>query len=186
MFQPGHTPSHTGKITTTDPIRGEDIAKVRATLTKTRDIALWSVGTNSALRGSDLTSMTWDEVEDDGTRFTLFLRERKTQKLRKIVLNPQTSADLRAWRAESDNNVIFPMTVAYLGRLIKTFCKNAGVDAKRVASHSLRKTWVRAHADRGAPLRQLMWALNHSNERQTAVYCGLLGEEVQALYEHAV
>lgn len=193
MFQQGHTPAHKNKITTTDPLRGEDIQKVREFLKyRPRDLAIWSVGTNSALRGGDICNLQWDDTEDDGERITVLLREKKTGKLRKIILNPVTSADLRAWRRHSDTPVIFAsqrggaLTVASLGRMVKTWCREAGVEIKRVASHSMRKTWVRAHADRGVPLHTLMWALNHNSERQTATYCGLLTDEIAGLYEHVV
>jgi integrase len=193
MFKPGHKPAHTGTITTTDPIRGDDIQKVREYLAdRPRDLAIWSVGTNSALRAGDMLSLKWDELEDDGTRISFTLRESKTHKLRKITLNAQVSSDVRVWRSMSESEWCFssqrggPLGVPALGRMIKHFAKEAGVGAKRVSSHSLRKTWCRAHADRGVPLHQLMWALNHSSERQTAQYLGLLTDEVASLYEHVV
>jgi len=96
MFIESHNPSHKGKITTTDPIRGHDIAKIREYLkNKPRDLAIWSVGTNCALRGGDLLSLTWDDTEDDGERITLLVKEQKTGKIRRIPLNAQASTDLR-------------------------------------------------------------------------------------------
>ena len=193
MFSNGHTPSHKGQITTTDPIRGDDIQKVRRHLQmRPRDLALWSLGTNTALRAGDLLALRWSDIEDDGERITLLVKEQKTGNLRRIVLNPAASADLRCWRECSTSAVIFEsqrggaLTVAAVGRMLKHWAKEAGVTAKRVSSHSMRKTWVRAHADRGVPLHKLMWALGHSSERQTAAYCGLLVDEVAELYEHVV
>ena len=99
MFTKGHQPSHKNKITTTDPIRGEDIQKVREYLEgRTRDIALWSVGTNTALRAGDLCALRWEDAEDQDDRIAFVLREKKTGKLRRVVLNAQVTADLRAWR----------------------------------------------------------------------------------------
>ena len=194
MFAKGHQPSHKNKITTTDPIRGEDIQKVRRYLDgRTRDLAVWSVGTNCALRAGDLLSLTWEDIEDHDDRIAFVLREKKTGKLRRVLLNPVATADLRAWRRVSDSTHIFAsqrggaLTVAALGRMIKAWALEAGVDAKRVASHSMRKTWCRAMVDQyNEPLYKMMWALNHNSERQTATYIGLLGDEVQALYNRVV
>ena len=192
MFKTGHIPAHAGKITTTDPIRGDDIKSIRNVLTKPRDIALWSVGTNCALRAGDLLSLKWDDTTDDGERITIVLKESKTQKLRRIVLNAMASADLRTWRRESNSEFCFSgqrgqLTVAALGRMIKHWAALANVDAKRVSSHSLRKTWCRAMVEQfDEPLYRMMWALGHSSERQTAQYIGLLTDEVAGLYQHIV
>lgn len=191
-YQLGHTPSHAGKVTTTQPIRGQHIQDIRRLLQgRPRDLAIWSVATNCALRGGDLLDLKWSDTEDDGVRITLRLRESKTQKLRTIVLNPVASADLRAWRRLTSSEFCFSgqrgkLTVATLGRLVKSWAQEVGVTS-RVSSHSLRKTWCRAMVDQhDEPLYKLMWALNHSSERQTAQYLGILQADVAGLYEHVV
>jgi integrase len=71
--------------------------------------------------------------------------------------------------------------------MVKAWAKEVGVTTQNISSHSLRKTFCRAMVDQyDEPLHVLMWALNHSSERQTAQYLGLLHDDVARLYEHVV
>ncbi|MCL6485418.1 MAG: tyrosine-type recombinase/integrase, partial [Janthinobacterium lividum] len=108
MFEVGHTPSHKGKTTTTDAIRDpEQVAAIKELLKDTvRDLALWTLALNTALRAGDLVGLTWDDTQDDGTTITITLLEGKTKKRRVIPLNPATSAILRAWRIQCDQPYI--------------------------------------------------------------------------------
>ena len=193
MFNPGHKPAHKGHIVTTDPIRGDDIRRVRDYLRhRPRDLAIWSVGTNCAMRAGDLLALQWSDLEDFAGRFSILLREQKTAKVRRIVLNPIASADLRAWQALSNSAYVFsgqrgPLTVAALGRMLKAIAKEAGVTAQRVSTHSLRKTWVRAqHEIHKVPLYILSQALGHASEAQTRVYMGLLADGVAEAYDNVI
>lgn len=192
MFERGHTPTHRGKITTTQPIRGDYVEAIKGLLEdRPRDRALWSVATNCALRGGDLLALMWDDLEDDGRRITFRCKESKTGNLRLLQLNAVASSDLRAWRMLSNSHWVFGgqrgrMTVATLGRLVKSWAEQVGFHGQ-VASHSLRKTWARAMVDKfDEPLYKIMWAFGHSSEKQSAQYLGLLQDDVAALYEHVV
>lgn len=193
MFVKGHEPAHKGRIVTVDPIRGDDIKRVREHLrTRPRDLAIWSVGTNCALRSGDLLALRWTDLKDDAGRFTILLREQKTGKVRRIVLNTIASSDLRVWQTLSKSDYVFsgqrgPLTVASLGRMLKTVAKEAGVSAQRVSTHSLRKTWVRAqHEVHKVPLYVLSQALGHASEAQTRVYMGLLADGVAEAYDNVI
>jgi integrase len=79
------------------------------------------------------------------------------------------------------------MTHGYLGKLVRSWFEEAEIDAKNVASHSMRKTFVRLnHAVFGVSLGTLMTALNHSTERQTLAYCGLVSEDVEKAYANEI
>lgn len=192
-FLPGHTPSHTGKTTTTDPIKTmDDLSKVKVLVQDdVRLHALWAVATNSALRASDLVSLTWSDAHDDGSAVTLIVKERKTYKRRVVTLNTATSKALRAWRDECAFDHIFSgqrgaMTVGSWGRIVKDLCSRAGLDGRH-CSHTCRKTWVRLQLDEfGTSLSTLMFALNHSTERQTLAYAGRLGDDVAAAYSNSL
>ena len=159
MFTYHHEPAHKGRAVVTEPIRADDIRKVAEYVKDhPRDRAIWAVGTNSALRAGDLLSLTWDQLTDDGERITIELVEAKTRKRRVVVMNSAASAHLRTWRRLSNSPFVFSgqrgqLTVAALGRMVKAWVKGAGIDAKRVSTHTMRKTWVRAqHEQFGVPL----------------------------------
>lgn len=192
MFQPNHTPAHKGKVITTQPIRGEHLQSIRQLLQdRPRDLALWSVGCNCALRIGDLLSLRWDELEDDGQRISFRVKERKTGNLRLLVLNQRASEDLRRWRALSDSEWCFSgqrgrLTTATAGRMVKQWAKDVGVRSQ-VSSHSLRKSWVRAQLDVfKTPLYVCMQALGHHSELQTLTYAGCIRDGVAAAYDNAI
>jgi len=191
MFTAGHTPAHKGRSVTTDPIKDLAVVqKIKALLTG-RDLALWTVAVNSALRAGDLCALTWDDTEDDGTTITLTLLEGKTKKRRVIPLNPETSGYLRSWRTSCESVWIYSgqrgrLTTATFGRLVKHWCAEVGLKGS-FSGHSTRKTWARLqHEKFGTSMATLMSALNHSTERQTLVYIGKLSDDVQRAYANAL
>lgn len=192
-FQPGHIPSTKGKVTATDPIKTLDaVGKVKELLKgHTRNYALFVVAVNSALRGGDLTRIQWEDTQDDGVNITMQVLEGKTRKPRIIPLNPEASAALRAWRRECNSEYIYsgqrgPLTVAQWGRMVKTFCKDAGFEG-HFASHTTRKTFVRVHHDElGTSMATLMEILNHASERQTLTYMGKMDDDVAKAYGRAI
>jgi hypothetical protein len=57
----------------------------------------------------------------------------------------------------------------------------------RIASHTLRKTWVRLQRDVfGTELQTLCYALGHSSERQTLAYCGITPDDVATAYRNVI
>jgi len=191
-MEKGHIPGNKGKITTTEPLKSlEDVAKVRhAIQDDPRSLALFSLGVNSALRASDMLNLKRDDLKGN----QLLLREKKTGKLRHLVINAPTLAAINAYLAtrKDDLEWLFAgqrgkLTHGYLGALTKSWFKKAGIEAERIACHSLRKTFVRInHSEFGVPLSTMMHTLNHSSERQTLQYCGLLGEDVAAVYANVI
>lgn len=191
MFQVGHTPAHKGQHTTTDPIKDLEVVHKIKEFLSVRDRALFSVAINSALRAADLCRLQWDDAEDDGSTITLRLYEGKTKKFRQIPLNPSASADLRAWRGICDHTNIYSgqrggMTIHTWGRLVKSWCQQAGLKGK-FCSHTTRKTFVRIqHDEFGTSMAVLMDVLNHSSERMTLRYMGKLGDDVVKAYSHSI
>lgn len=189
MFEVGHTPSHKGKTTTTDAIRNpSQVAAIKELLKDdVREVALWTLAINTALRAGDLVNLKWEDSYDDGTAITLTLLEGKTKKRRVIPLNKKTSTILRAWRAQCDHVNIYSgqrgaMTTATWSRMIKGWCKAVGIEG-RFASHTARKTFVRLQHDvHGTSLTTLMHMLNHATPQQTMAYMGKMDDDVKEAY----
>lgn len=193
MFEAGHTPSHKGKTTTVDPIKTLDgIAKVKELLKgHPRNRALFAVAVNSALRAGDLTKMKWEDAHDDGVNITLRVLEGKTKKPRQIPLNAEASQALRDWRARCECEYIYSgqrgaLTTAQWGRMIKTWCKEVGLEGQ-FASHTARKSFVRIqHDEFKTSLTTLMVILNHSTPTQTLTYMGRMADDVTKAYGNAI
>jgi integrase len=193
MFEVGHTPSHKGKTTTTDAIKDPlQVALIKELLKENvRDLALWTLSLNTALRAGDLIKLTWDDTHDDGTSITLMVLEGKTKKRRVIPLTPNISAVVRAWRIECNQHHIYSgqrgaMTTATWSRMIKSWCEAVGLEGK-LASHTARKTFVRLQHDvHGTSLTTLMHMLNHATPAQTMQYMGKMEDDVAAAYTNEI
>jgi integrase len=193
MFEAGHTPSHKGKTTTVDPIKTLDgIGKVKELLKDhPRNRALFVVAVNSALRAGDLTNLKWEDAHDDRVNITLRVLEGKTKKPRSIPLNAEASQALRDWRKQCDSQFIFSgqrgaLTTAQWGRMIKSWCKEAGFEG-HFASHTARKSFVRIqHDEFKTSLTTLMVILNHSTPTQTLTYMGRMADDVTKAYGNAI
>lgn len=194
MFKTGCVPPNKGVLTTTKPMTEETISKIKDYLSDDlKWLSLFTVAVNSAFRASDLLKLHINEIEDDGRRITIFKREKKTKKNRKVMLNADASDILRKWleQSQADGYVWqgprkIPHTHGYYGIKLREWCDAVGADNSRVASHSCRKSWARINYERGARIATLMVALNHSSERQTLTYINVFSEEIEQLYSAGI
>lgn len=194
-FELGHVPAHKGRITTTRPIADlEDIAAIKSAIyDNKRDYAMFCFAINTGLRASDIVQLERTDLEtlDDG-RITFILREQKTRKVRRITLNEPTTEALQRYLNDSEGRYVFmsqrgQITTAHYGRLTKDWVRLAGLSSKNIASHSLRKTFVRVHLEHHkADLLTMQWLLNHSDPRQTLVYAGLTPDDAATIYSTAI
>ena len=153
--------------------------------------ALFCLGINCAYRASDLLSIKVHQVKNLEAGGQIAVREKKTGKLRRVAVN-QTCVDaihrLLDSRNYQDDDFLFigqrgVMTVSYLGTLVKRWCKEAGLNEGNYSSHTLRKTWgyfQRVYFNASLPV--LVSAFNHSSQKQTLAYLGIVEEEVLDLY----
>lgn len=184
--------SNRGLVLTTEPLKSvEDVAKVRAVVkSDPRANALFHLGVNSALRAVNILSLKRSDLRGN----ELFIRERKTNKLRRIKLNPPTVEAIERYLATRTDPMEWmfvgargKMTHGYLGKMVRSWFEMAGIEAQNVACHSLRKTFVRInHTVKNVRLSTLMFALNHSSERQTLAYMGLVEEDVAKVYANEI
>jgi integrase len=193
-FSVGHLSPVRGKVITTRPLTDiEQVREIKRQLeAHPRDYALFVLSVNSAFRASDLINLTrFDALFRDDGRCELVVKERKTGKNRKVLINTQAAEALRRYldtRKDTWDWLFVgqrgQLTRQGLGQLVKKWFALIDV-TQNVACHSLRKTWVRLQVEHfGVSLHTLMHALNHSSERQTLQYCGLLAEDVARLYEN--
>lgn len=192
-FRIGHTPANKGKSSTVEPIRDpQAISNIKRLLAEdVRELALFTVAINSALRAGDLCRLQWNDALDEGKTITLTVLEEKTGKRRIVPLNEPTSAVLRKWRVICDSPYIYsgqrgPLTTATWGRMLKDWCLSVGLQG-RFASHTARKTFVRQqHDQHGTSLATLRHMLNHATESVTAIYMGSMDKDVAAAYRKVI
>lgn len=195
MKNPNHPVK--GSIIKTDPIRSmEMIATVEAYLTSVsrRDLALFVLGVNTNLRASDLLRRTVGEVRGAISGSVIVIREKKTQKARRITLNRKVCTVLNTWLlehpwADQDAAPLFPnlrsgqaLKVPTLSRMVKGWCRAVKLEG-HYSAHTLRKTFGYIHRTvHGTDLPTLMTLFNHATQRQTLDYLGIDAPEIHAAY----
>jgi integrase len=177
-----------GKILTADPLKNlDEVQLVKAAINDDpRAFAIFSLGVNSAFRATDLLRLR--KVDLKGNE--LFVREIKTGKLRRITLNAPTVAAIHRYWATRDDDYEWmfvgqrgKMTHGYLSKLIKDWCAAAGINGRRISTHTMRKSWVRVqHLEHKTPIGTLMTCLRHSTEAQTLQYAAINSEDVNEAY----
>jgi integrase len=182
-------------ITTTKPIPLEVIGRIKDHLQdQPRELAWFHLSLNTAFRGGDILKLLKSDIvflADGHTEIRV--REQKTGKIRTVTTSDETNTILRRWLAVHPGRTDFlfegqrgQMRTSYWTVMLKEWCKSVGYEEPRTATHSLRKTFVKTHYERGTKLATLMFMLNHATERQTLTYCGVMEEDVRAIYESTI
>lgn len=184
-----NTNTRRGPTAPTSPIRDRaDIQRIKERLQRSpRDLALFTLGINTAFRAGDLLSLNVGDVRG---RTVLTIKEQKTGKHRTVPLNPAVLAALQPLLNRPDAEPLFVgakrgtrLTVETLGRLWKRWC--TGLDG-HYSSHSGRKTFGYQQRMSGASLDLLQMAFGHSSSAITLAYVGIQEAEIVELYAREI
>ena len=158
---------------------------------------VWKVGVNTALRISDLLSLTMSDVESlDADKPTLNIKEQKTGKHRKIVVNQSalnvmqrrfTDHPDHVWLFQSDavnRNRRQPPKPINRRSVSRVFERVGQKVAPKVAlgTHSMRKTRGYAMHKAGRSIESIAKVLNHSSPAVTMRYIGLVQQDIDESY----
>ena len=184
------------------PIRQKSgIERIKKALANNpRDLALFTLGINTAFRACDILSIHVGQVRGLDAGETLELKERKTKSYRPVTLNStviSAISNLLQAQAFQDDDYLFsgqrkpkageqckqPLQVSTLSVMVKAWCKNAGLQ-ENYGSHTMRKTWgYMQRVERRTPIPLLMEAFGHATQRQTLEYLCIQDEEIAEIYE---
>ena len=181
--------------TTTKPIPLEVIQKVKVLLAdKPRELAWFQLSLNSAFRGGDILKIKLSDLQFIAGRLEIELLESKTSSIRRVPINEETTRIVQNWLAlhPKTSEYLFcgqrgKMNTPFWSQQLKSWTKAVGWDEPRVATHSMRKSFVRINHEKfKVPMYVLSHALGHSTELQTRIYCGLLAEGVAEAYSNVI
>src|SRR5690625_5229680 len=155
------------------PIKNKrDIERIKKALASNpRNLLLFIIGINTALRISDILTLRIRDISDTHLTIT----EKKTGKRRRFIINEAIRSAFRDLMPHdaSPNDWLFPsrkgnkpISRVQAWRILSGAADYAGVNA-RVGCHSLRKSFAYHAYMRGVELPLLMSVLNHSSERET-------------------
>ena len=185
----------------TEPIRSKKELKQLADYFlkrgQLRNYVLIILGACTALRISDLLSLTWNDVYDakkKSFRSHVSLVERKTGKAKVIALNKQALQALKIYFPYKQSVHIFtnnrrkekPISRVQAWRIIRMAVEAVGI-AGKIACHSLRKSWG-YHAWTSGKVSPvvIMDILNHSNYEITRRYLGIVQDDLDRAYREVI
>jgi site-specific recombinase XerD len=184
------------------PIRStKKIAQIKNLLRgrgRLRDLLLFVVGINTALRISDLLPLKighfLDEQRKVNRRF--WIRERKRGKRSEVVINRSIREALDEYLqvypgivTEREKPVFFssqhPQRAEAIKRgqaynFISSICRDVGLTGN-YGTHTLRKTWGYHARMQGVDVALIMHKLNHNSLAYTKRYLGITDEELEAV-----
>ncbi len=159
-----------------------------------RNYTLIITGLNTALRINDVLHLTWNMVYNgDCVREHLLLRERKTGKANRLLLNAELRALLLQYRERyyrnSGNPYLFyssrqanaPLSRCQAYRIIRHAAEQVGLE-DHISCHSLRKTFGYHAWKQGTPPALLMSIYNHSSYQITRHYLCIEQDEKDAVF----
>jgi integrase len=185
-----------------EPIRDrKKIAQIKNLLRgqlRFRDLLLFTMGINSALRISDLLQLRVGQCVDDHRliRQRFWIKEQKRNKRHEIVINQSIREALNEYLAaypkiqdNPDHCVFFntktmdythPIKRGQAWKFIVTICRDVGLRGN-YGTHSLRKTWGYHARMQGVDLALIMHKLNHESIAYTKRYLGITDDELEAV-----
>lgn len=179
-----------------EPIRKQkDINLIKRLLAdKPRDLAIFTVGINTNLRGVDLLKLKVGQVRHMDVGDAFHLKEQKTSKGRRITMNRAVHDVIQnllvTMPNARDNDYLFQsregqgkkLTTPYLNNLVKKWCGEINLRGN-YGAHTLRKTFgFHQRKTFGVGIPVLMEMFNHSSQKQTLAYLGIQSEEIEEAY----
>ncbi len=185
-----------------EPIRDrKKIAQIKNQLRgqrRYRDLLLFVVGINAALRISDLLTLRVEHFLDDHQRIKrrFWIKEQKRGKRQEVVVNDSIKITFEEYLTAypeivddhdyfiffntKDNGFMKPIRRGQAWKIIATICKQVGLSGN-FGTHSLRKTWGYHARMQGVDLALIMHKLNHESIAYTKRYLGITDDELQAV-----
>ena len=163
-----------------------------------RDLLLFVVGINTALRISDLLQLCVEHFLDEHKQIKkrFWIKEQKRGKRHEIVINNSIREVLKEYMsaypviADDPENYMFfntrantcldPIKRGQAWKFVKSICKDVGLNGN-YGTHSLRKTWGYHARMQGVDLALIMHKLNHESIAYTKRYLGITDDELEAV-----
>lgn len=125
------------------------------------------------LRISDVRSLLWKDVVNDGGKVHLELRQKKTEALLYLPLNKQAQKLLPENRGGAEECVFSLPCEVTISRVLNRWAKDAGI-AKKVCYHMSRHTFATMELTMGADLYTTSQLMGHSNVQITQIYAKII------------
>ncbi|ARD47585.1 tyrosine-type recombinase/integrase [Sporosarcina sp. P33] len=178
-----------------EPIREDEDVVAMANYLKERnerDYVMFLVGIYTGLRISDILPLRAADVEK--THLVLF--EKKTSKMKRIILHPQLKKVLRDYTMNMKRTqLLFPSRKTGRGKkqkpisrkrayeILKSASEDLGFEI-RIGTHTMRKTFGFRYYQQHKDVAELQEIYNHGSQTETLRYIGVMSERIeQKIYD---
>lgn len=161
-----------------------------ATLKGKRDIAIIEVLYSTGMRVSELVSLSFGQIDNDGGHIKI---RGKGNKERLVLLGDYAQKALRIYTRDPDykrkgkSDVIFrnrfhkPLSARSVAKTLKKIARMAGLPHD-VSPHTIRHSFATHMLDAGADLRTVQELLGHSSLSTTQIYTHITPERLKKVY----
>ena len=137
----------------------------------------------TGLRLSDIKALEWNNIKGDVLEF----RQRKTKGFEYLHLSTMAkqilTERLNSKILNMQNTTVFNVpSPTQLGRVLKQWCKDAGIN-KRVTFHTSRHTFATLALTQGVDLYTVSKLLGHKTIQATQIYAKIVDEKKKAAME---
>lgn len=172
-----------------DPIKSrDDIQKIENWLAKhsMRNRLIFAIGVNVGLRVSDILNLN---ISDVYGKTRVEIREKKTNKYKRFVLNNKLQRLLKEYLKDTHNSNK-PLFLGKKGhrlhrsqvyRFLNEACKAVNIK-ENIGTHSMRKTFGYHHFKQFKDIVLLQKIFNHSSPLVSLSYIGIEQEDVDSSY----
>ena len=193
------SPWNKGKlIGSKPPLRTKEVWSIRTKLQverRIRDLAMFNLAIDSKLRGSDVVSLTVEDVAPNGVAIDrATVRQKKTGHPVRFELSEQTreAVDdyIRATRKKPGEFLFtsrryraHSLTTRQYARLVSGWIAGIGLDPALYGTHSLRRTKATLIYRKTGNLRAVQLLLGHRRIESTVRYLGIEVDDALAIAE---
>lgn len=156
-------------------LTAEELQKLANTPSKVRDIFLFSCFTG--LRWSDVSQLTWGDVEQFRERVRIRYRQKKTGQFEYQDLSAQAVA-LLGERGADEERIFSVGNLATANSHLKRWCKSAGI-TKHITFHCSRHTFATLLIAEGVDLFVVSKLLGHADIKTTQIYAKMVDKRKQ-------
>lgn len=131
----------------------------------------------TGLRYSDISKLTWGDVQKQGTFTRIVFNQQKTGGLEYLDINEQAVALLGGRREDSEHVFCLPSKTT-IGTVLSEWCKSAGI-RKNITFHCARHTFATMMLDLGTDIYTTSKLLGHKSISTTQIYAKVLDKNKQ-------
>ena len=172
-----------GEQTKREYLTIDEVQKLMKTQSKRPDITIpFLFSCFCGLRLSDVRSLKWMHIIEDGDDLHIELRQNKTETMVYIPLNKQARSYLPEKKGESGDYVFHLPHIMTVEKWLKNWASSAGVK-KNLSYHVSRHTFATMELTMGADIYTTSQLLGHADVETTQVYAKIIdAKKERAVY----